>query len=117
MMSVEFHNSYVRRRDEKIFKKLAREHPLRYLFIELTRKCNLECVYCGSDCSPLWQHDELNSVEWIEILRQIAEDFHANEIMLAFTGGEPLIKPGFLISLAKLARLDSHIALLQTGVF
>ena len=26
----------------------AAAHPLRYLFLEITRRCNLACAYCGS---------------------------------------------------------------------
>ena len=25
-------------------------HPLRYLFLEVTSRCNLRCLHCGSDC-------------------------------------------------------------------
>ena len=53
----------------------AAEHPLRYLFLEVTRRCNLHCAYCGSDCVEREQPGELTVPEWIEIVRGIAWDF------------------------------------------
>ena len=72
--------------------KLVQEHPLRYVFFEVTRRCNLACAYCGSGCSPKATRDEVPTSEWVEIVRQIARDFDAKKIMVAVTGGEPLLK-------------------------
>ena len=74
--------------------RLQREHPLRYLFMEVTRRCNLACVYCGSSCTPRQRDNELSTEEWIGIARQIAGDFDAPSVMVAVTGGEPLLKEG-----------------------
>lgn len=71
---------------------LMAEHPLRYLFLEVTRRCNLKCVYCGSDCSAQAVTKELSTEEWLEVIRQVAADFTASDIMIAVTGGEPLLR-------------------------
>ncbi len=76
------------------YEKLCLEHPLRYLFLEITRKCNLNCVYCGSDCTPDYPADELSAKQWIKIIDQIAQDFDPAKVMVAVTGGEPLMKDG-----------------------
>src|ERR1017187_1563063 len=73
---------------------LFQEHPLDYLFLEVTRACNLSCAYCGSTCGLKSQREELTASEFIDVLRQIAKDFNAPDIMVAVTGGEPLTKPG-----------------------
>ena len=72
----------------------AEAHPLRYLFLEVTRRCNLACAYCGSDCTGRGDAGELSTGEWIAAVRQIAADFDPARIMVAVTGGEPLLKPG-----------------------
>jgi len=70
------------------------EHPLRYLFFEISRRCNIHCLYCGSDCTPAERKDELTTEEWIGIIDQVAEDFDASKVMVAVTGGEPLLREG-----------------------
>ncbi len=68
-----------------------RTHQLRYLFWETTRACNLRCKHCGSDCSvPM--PDELTTDEIKATFKSVAEDFDAHTIMVAVTGGEPLIR-------------------------
>ncbi|MBP7126043.1 radical SAM protein [Myxococcota bacterium] len=83
--------AHARRLDDK-----AREHPLRYLFLEVTRRCNLACAYCGSSCTGEGPGTELEAAEWIEVIDQVARDFDPRSIMVAVTGGEPLLKPGIL---------------------
>jgi len=73
--------------------RLRAEHPLRYLFLEVTRRCNLSCGYCGSSCTPRTGAGELSAARWRAVIEQIAESFDAAKIMVAITGGEPLIRP------------------------
>jgi radical SAM protein with 4Fe4S-binding SPASM domain len=75
----------------EIRRSLRRDHPLRYLFIELTRRCNFNCVYCGSDCSISNRSTELSGQQWKNALSQIANDFDSKSVMVAVTGGEPLL--------------------------
>ena len=70
------------------------EHELRYLFFEVSRRCNIHCRYCGSDCTLEERANELSTAEWLSIIDQIAEDFDASRIMVAVTGGEPLFREG-----------------------
>jgi radical SAM protein with 4Fe4S-binding SPASM domain len=98
------------RRDEQIA-----EHRLTYLFLEITRRCNLHCVYCGSDCTASPPRPELAVEEWIALARQVAEDFDAPEVMIAVTGGEPLLKPGILDLLRELRRLRFPFGMVTNG--
>jgi radical SAM protein with 4Fe4S-binding SPASM domain len=75
---------------------LFHEHPLEYLFFEVTRACNLSCAYCGSSCSQKLQRPELPVSKFIEIAKQLATDFDPKQFVIAITGGEPLTKPGIL---------------------
>ncbi len=71
--------------------KERREHRLRYLFWESTRACNLRCRHCGSDCTVA-KPEELTTVEIRAAFQSIASDFDARSIMVAVTGGEPLVR-------------------------
>ena len=80
----------------EVLAQKAATHPLRYLFLEVTRRCNLACAYCGSSCTGRDDPAELTSDEWVAVVRQVAADFDARTVMVAVTGGETLLKPGIL---------------------
>ncbi len=103
------------KRHQARWKRLVAEHPLRYLFFEVTRRCNLACAYCGSDCGPKGRAEELSSAEWIEIARQIATDFEPKKVMVAVTGGEPLLKDGVFELFAELKRLGFAYGMVSNG--
>lgn len=69
-------------------------HELRYLFFEVTRRCNIACRYCGSECTPKIRENELPTEKWLRIIDEVAEDFNPRRIMVAVTGGEPLTRDG-----------------------
>ncbi len=95
---------------------LRRAHPLRYLFFEVTRRCNLTCAYCGSACGPETQGSELSLDEWVAIARQIAEDFDPAQITVAITGGEPLMKRGVVELAEELGRLGFPFGMVTNGL-
>lgn len=70
-------------------------HPLRYLFIEITQRCNLDCLHCGSDCGREAQRSELSTEEWLRLLEYVARSFDRERLLIAVTGGEPFCAPGF----------------------
>lgn len=65
---------------------------LKYLFLELTDRCNLSCRHCGSSCT-VNNHTYLSSEKIQEVLLQAAEVYDASEIMVCITGGEPFLHP------------------------
>jgi radical SAM protein with 4Fe4S-binding SPASM domain len=104
-------------------------HPLRYLFVEITQRCNLRCRHCGSDCSSAPRHDELSAEEWLAFFDYLGASFDARRLVLAVTGGEPLcareldrllaglkrngllwgmVSNGYALDAATLARLRAH---------
>lgn len=95
--------------------RLRAAHELRYLFLEVTRRCNLACVYCGSSCGPRPQRGELSIDEWLGVVRQVAEDFDPQRVMVAVTGGEPLLKEDILLLFAELARLGFPYGMVSNG--
>ena len=94
---------------------LFQDHPLDYLFLEVTRACNLSCAYCGSSCGMKPQREELSIEQWIEVVRQVAQDFKSSDVMVAVTGGEPLTKPGIFELFAELHRLGFHYGMVSNS--
>lgn len=54
--------------------------------------CNFFCEHCGSSAGRKVFPDELKTEEIKKAFREIAEDFNPKEIMVAITGGEPLLR-------------------------
>jgi len=96
--------------------KLAREHKLRYVFMEVTRRCNLACRYCGSGCTGKAPEGEMDIAEWKEFAQQLAGDYDATKIMVAVTGGEPLMKEGVFELFAELQRLGFRYGMVSNGL-
>lgn len=95
--------------------KLSRAHPLTYLFLEVTRRCNLACLYCGSSCGPKPLEGEMDAAGFVAAIDQIADDFDASKVMVAVTGGEPLIKEGIWDIFAALKRRGFPFGMVCNG--
>ncbi len=74
--------------------KLVKEPKLKFLFMELTMRCNENCLHCGSHCNDV-QSEELDVFTWMDFLDKIKKDFGTEELMLCVTGGEPLLRREF----------------------
>lgn len=72
---------------------VRRLHDLRYLFLELTQDCNLDCRHCGSDCTREAAGPSLAPSDVLRVLREIRERYDPHTITVALTGGEPLCYP------------------------
>lgn len=71
-----------------------RLHPLTYLFLEITGRCNLACLHCGSDCLVTGHQLSLAAAD--RVLTEIASAWDASKITVVLTGGEPLVHPQVL---------------------
>ena len=74
--------------------KLRRKPILKYLFLELTSRCNERCLHCGSSCGASGS-DGLSPAQYRKILTDAAEDFDVKSFQLCITGGEPLLRQDF----------------------
>lgn len=73
---------------------LRHTHPLRYLFWEATLNCNFNCLHCGSRASRQKHYqNELTTQEIKSVYKSIAAKSDPRKIMIAVTGGEPLLRP------------------------
>jgi radical SAM protein with 4Fe4S-binding SPASM domain len=95
---------------------LYRQHPLKYLFLEVTRQCNLACMYCGSSCTPHRNEKELTIQEIKEVAGQVAGSFRPSDVMVAVTGGEPLLKEGVFDLFAELKRLGFRYGMVSNAM-
>jgi MoaA/NifB/PqqE/SkfB family radical SAM enzyme len=62
-------------------------HPLDFIWLELTGRCNLECVHCYAESSKLAE-DHLKTDDWTAIL---VDGFRAGCKGVQFIGGEPTL--------------------------
>ncbi len=73
--------------------KLWKEPILKYLFLELTLRCNERCRHCGSSCGDVCT-EEMTKEQYFVFLDKIKHDFPTLP-MLCVTGGEPLLREDF----------------------
>lgn len=79
--------------------RLEQDPHLRYLFLELTRQCNLSCKHCGSLCPSANDAGQLSAEEFKKFIRDISMEISINyytfprtQLMFCITGGEPLLR-------------------------
>lgn len=82
-----------RQEQMSVIRESLRKNPeLRYLYFELTDRCNLRCLHCGSSCGEdAGQFLDAGSV--IRVIREAGE--HSPMVHICLTGGEPLLHPQF----------------------
>lgn len=74
--------------------KLREQPQLRRLFLELTLRCNENCLHCGSRCGDV-KSEEMPLQVYKDFLDKIKRDFSPRLPMLCITGGEPLLREEF----------------------
>ena len=89
-----------------------------YLRVSVTDRCDLRCIYCMSERMRFLPREDLLSIE--ELDRLCAAFVRRGVKRLRFTGGEPLVRRGFLELLHRVRRhlgagLD-EITVTTTGV-
>ena len=70
---------------------LKQSPHLRWLFFEITDRCNLRCRHCGSSCTAEGQALTIDDVE--RTLKTVQQSLYKPTICL--TGGEPMMHPDF----------------------
>ena len=61
----------------------------RWIALEVTRRCNLDCVHCRSSAEPVAPDEELDTGEVLALMDAMAE---LSSPALVLTGGEPLLR-------------------------
>jgi radical SAM protein with 4Fe4S-binding SPASM domain len=84
---------------------LIREHPLQIVSWEATRRCNLNCVHCGSPAEDADHAEELSTEEIVGAFDQIAHDFDMSRFRhINITGGEPFVRSDLLEVLRRVSK-------------
>ena len=68
-------------------------HELNYLFWECTWRCNLSCRHCGSDCKSESCVPDMPFNDFLKAVEPLAQRYPRNTVIVAITGGEPLLRP------------------------
>ena len=76
----------------QLLKWESRVHPLRQLFWECTLRCNLRCRHCGSDCTASALAPDMPFEDFEKVLLRIKEAYDPKDILVIFSGGEPLMR-------------------------
>ncbi len=94
--------STIKNKLHQIYKeKEIKNHHLQYVFLEITKRCNLNCRHCGSDCKKETNTPELTTKSWYKIIDYFKESF-STSVGFIITGGEPLMH-------SDLFKIGSHI--------
>jgi radical SAM protein with 4Fe4S-binding SPASM domain len=99
---------------------LMREHPLQIISWEATRRCNLNCLHCGSPTETVNNEDELTTDEIIGAFDEIAHDFDMSRFRhINITGGEPFVRKDLLDVLQAISQRPFYrnIDIQTNGVF
>jgi molybdenum cofactor biosynthesis enzyme MoaA len=79
-------------RSERLAAEEGSIEGLEFLWLEITPKCNLECIHCYADSGPSRPlHETLQLEDWMNALRQAAR---LGCWRVQFIGGEPTLHPG-----------------------
>ncbi len=78
---------------------------IRYLRVSVTDRCDLRCVYCMSEDMTFVPRDEVLSLEELDRLCSAFVDLGVRKLRL--TGGEPMVRRGFMTLVRALGR---HLA-------
>ncbi len=87
-------------------------NELRIVFWELTARCNLKCIHCRAEATPISSQEEFSSSEafdFIEDLSSLATP------LLILTGGEPLYRQDIYDIAAYAAKKGLIVALATNG--
>ncbi len=86
---------------------------INYLRVSLTKRCNLNCTYCGADCSS---KDYELTAEQIEKIVRVFAGFGIDKVRL--TGGEPLLRADICDIAQKISSIKGikKLALTTNGI-
>ena len=88
------------------------DHVLQYLFMEITRGCDLACLHCGSDCGNGDRSGELDASSWLSVIDYAKARF---DPFFVITGGEPLVSPDMDAIAGRLGELGARWVVVTMG--
>ncbi len=86
-------------------------HQLLFVNVELTLRCNLRCLHCGSSAGRA-RPVELTADQWVYVMRQLAA-LGCREVCLL--GGEPFVLSGWRTVARAICDLGMDLVLITNG--
>lgn len=93
------------------------DREINYLRISVTDRCNLRCIYCMPEGGiPLKTHSDILSYEKMVSVAEAAVRLGLRKVRL--TGGEPLVRKGFVSFVRELKKIEGleHLTLTTNGI-
>lgn len=93
------------------------ERNINYLRVSITDRCNLRCTYCRpKEGISLKGHEDILRYE--QILRVVGQAVKMGFIKVRITGGEPLVRRGFVEFVQRLKKIEGleDISLTTNGI-
>jgi len=90
-------------------------HPLKYLFWECTLNCNFKCKHCGSSAGNKIFKNEVSQTLVKKVFTQIAQKLDPKQILIAVTGGEPLLCPHLFTVMKHASKLGFPWGIVTNG--
>ena len=78
-------------RQRRRFERNIATPALQQLFLEVTPRCNLSCIHCGSRCDEHAQTQEVSLDEYRVLLERVREGL-GTKVFVVLTGGEPMLR-------------------------
>ncbi len=94
----------------------AQAHELSYLFWELTQRCNLNCLHCGSDCQQISTISDMPLSDFLKVLENI-NLFPHKFTTVVLTGGEPLLRVDLENCIYQIRKRNFGIGMVTNGLF
>lgn len=81
---------------------------LRFMWLEITNRCQLQCIHCYADSGPRGAHGTMTTIDWERVVEEAAE---IGVQMVQFIGGEPTLHPDLahLVSFALSRNLEVEV--------
>ncbi len=83
-----------------------------YVRLSVTDRCDFRCVYCMAEDMQFLPRSQVMSIEEIELVARAFTELGVKRIRI--TGGEPLVRRGFVDRLANIGKLEGLEELLVT---
>ena len=83
-----------------------------YVRLSVTDRCDFRCVYCMAEDMQFLPRDQVMSIEEIKTVAQAFTELGVKRLRI--TGGEPLVRRGFVDNLANIGKLPGLEELLIT---
>jgi len=100
-------------RQRRRFERNAGNPTLQQLFLEVTPRCNLSCIHCGSRCDEHERTEEVSLADFTRILERVRGAF-GTSVLIAITGGEPLLQADFVAEVMRRCREEGIDTALDT---